>query len=141
MARRPHGFIYALLALSLAVNLIGAGYLGYGSWRTKAPRSVDSTIDFIANRYPKGVGDKVRERLQAKRADIAQALDELKEARRATRRAMGEQPLERDRVEAAFAHSREKADAFSRLVHGAIVDALPELPEIERGGIDKNESD
>lgn len=141
MARRPHGFIYALLAVSLAANLVGAGYYGYGSWRTKEPRGVDRTIDYIANRYPKGVGDKVRERLQAKRGDISTALDELKEARRATRHAMREKPLNRERVEAAFTKSREKSAALQSVIHGAILDALPDAPETERGGIQGDEAD
>lgn len=141
MARRPHGFIYALLIASLAVNLIGAGYFGYGSWRTREPRTVDRTIDYIANRYPKGVGDKVRERLLAKRTEVATALDELKKARRDARHAMREQPLNRDRVEAALALSREKSSALQSVIHGAIVDALPEAPETERGGIESEEPD
>lgn len=142
MIRRPHGIVYALLAGSLALNLVAAGYFGYGSWRsTRGPRTIESTIDFIAKRYPKDVGDKVRDRLESKRIELGRALDEMKDARRATRRAMGEDPLDRARVEAAFANSRAKSEAFQKVIHAAILEALPELPKDKRGDIDPNESD
>lgn len=141
MARRPHGIVYALLAGSLALNLVAAGYFGYGSWRSPGPRTIDGTIEFIAKRYPKDVGDKVRDRLESKRVELGRALDEMKDARRATRRAMGEDPLDRARVETAFANSREKSQAFQQVIHAAILEALPELPKDKRGDIDPNESD
>jgi uncharacterized membrane protein len=148
MSRRPHGVVYALLALSLAVNLVGAGYLvgwGYskkwGGERHRPPRTVESTINFVASRYPKSVGEAVRQKLEARREEIAVALDEMKAARRETRQAIREQPLDKNRIEAAFAASREKAANFQRLIQTAIVEALPDLPESERGTIDKDEPD
>lgn len=147
MMRRPHGVIYALLALSVAVNLIGAGYFGYQSFAGargkggKGPRTVENTIDFIANRYPKTVGDKVRQRLEQRQFELGKALDELKVARRATRRAMREDPVNKQHVEESFATLREKAGNFQKLIHGAIVDALPDLPEADREVIDKSDPD
>lgn len=148
MARRPHGVIYALLAVSLAANLVGAGYFlgsGYnkkwGAARNKPPRTVESTIDFVSSRYPKSVGEAVRQKLEARRADIALALDEMKAARRETRKAIREEPLDKARIEAAFAASREKGGNFQRLIQGAIVEALPDVPESERGSIEKDEGD
>lgn len=139
MARRPHGLVYALLAVSLAVNLVGAGYLGYGSFRHKPTRTVDSTIDFVASRYSKSIGVAVREKLEARRADLTVALDEMKAARRDTRRAIREQPLDKERVETAFATAREKSQSFQRLIQSAIVDALPDVPEKDRAAIEKDD--
>lgn len=145
-ARRPHGLIYALLALSLAVNLIGAGYYlgsGFAEYRNgrhaKSPRTVESTIEFVASRYPKAVAATVRQKLEAKRPEIKVALDEMRAARRETRRAIKQEPLDKDRIEAAFAASRDKVAAFQRLVQGAIIEALPDLPESERGAIEKDD--
>jgi uncharacterized membrane protein len=148
MARRPHGVIYALLALSLSANLIGAGYFlgsGYntkwGGSRSKQPRTVESTIDFVSSRYPKSVGDAVRQKLETRRADIALALDEMRAARRETRAAVRQEPLDKARVEAAFSASREKSANFQRLIQTAIIEALPDVPESERGVIEKDDPD
>lgn len=146
MARRPHGFIYALLALSLAVNLIGAGYyLGAGfadyrtAKRTKQPRTVESTIDFVSGRYPKTVAELVRAKLEAKRDQIKVAIDEMNSARRETRKAIREEPLDKDRIERAFATSREKLSNFQQLIQGAIIEALPDVPQAERGTLEKDD--
>lgn len=142
-ARRPHSLVYLLLALSVALNLVAVGYLGYIAYAGykvkggKGPRNIENTIEFISNRYPKSVGDKIRTRLLDRKFELSQALDELKVARRASRRAMREDPVNKEHVEAAFAALRDKAENFQKLVHGAIVDALPDLPESDRDEIDK----
>ncbi|WP_020179089.1 periplasmic heavy metal sensor [Methylopila sp. M107] len=142
-SRRPHGFIYALLALSLAVNMMAVGYLGYFAYaglkvkEPRGPRNIENTIEFVSKRYPKSVGDKVRAKLLDRKFELAQAHDELKVARRASRRAMREDPVNKEHVETAFAALREKTSNFQKLVHAAIVDALPELPEADRDEIDK----
>jgi uncharacterized membrane protein len=141
MARRPHGVVYGLLATSLAVNLVGTGYLGYLELRPKPPRSVETTIDFVAHRYPSGVGTAVRARLKERRADLQRAFDEMKAARRATRDAMAAQPFDPARVEAAFAESRAKSADFQKVIHGAIIAALPNLAETDRAKIGKNAAD
>lgn len=143
-ARRPHSLVYLLLALSVALNLVAVGYLGYIAYAGykvkggKGPRNIENTIEFISNRYPKSVGDKIRTRLLDRKFELSQALDELKVARRASRRAMREDPVNKEHVEAAFAALRDKAENFQKLVHGAIVDALPDLPESDRDEIDKS---
>lgn len=142
--RRPHGLIYGLLAVSLAINLVGVGYFaatGFKETKSRPPKTVERTIDFVAARYPDAVGEAVRKRLEARRDLLQGALAEMKDARRAARKTMGEEPLDRNRVEAAFANSREKVAKFQSLIHGAIVEALPDLPEPARASIDKNESE
>ncbi len=141
MARRPHGAIYGLLAASLALNLVGAGYLGYVSLRPKPPRTVGSTIDFVSGRFPDAVGAAIREKLEARRPELSQALAEMKEARRATRDAMAAAPLDRARVEDAFALSRRKTEAFQKVVHGAIMDALPDVPPGDLAKIDRSDGE
>ena len=147
MTRRPHGLVYGLLALSLAINLIAAGFVGYQQFSGtrgkggKGPRNIETTIDFIASRYPKSVADKVRERLTQRQLEIGTALDEMRVARRATRRAMRLEPLNKPDVEAAFANLREKSAAFQKLVHAAIIDTLPDVPEADRDALDKPEPD
>lgn len=139
--RRPHGVIYGLLAGSLAINLIGFGYLGatgFKAEKTKPPRTVERTIDYVAARYPDPVGDAVRKRLEARRDALQNALAEMRDARRSARRAMSDEPLDKERVSAAFANSRDKAAKFQSVVHGAIVDALPDVTEPARASIDKN---
>ncbi|MFC3693023.1 periplasmic heavy metal sensor [Chenggangzhangella methanolivorans] len=146
MRRRPHGLVYALLAVSLAVNLIGAGYFlgaGFADYRSarhgKPPRTVESTIDYVAGRYPAPVAAKVRAKLEAKRPELSTAFDEMRLARRETRKAIKQQPLDKARIEAAFAASRDKAVAFQQLIQSAIIEALPDLPESERNAIEKDD--
>jgi uncharacterized membrane protein len=146
MARRPHGFVYALLAVSLAVNLIGAGYyLGSGfmdyrsAKRTKPPRTVETTIDAVSRRYPAPVNELIRAKLEAKRDEIKVAIDEMNAARRETRQAVRQDPLDRERLVRSFESSREKLSAFQRLIHGAIIEALPDVPQAERGALEKDE--
>lgn len=147
MSRRPHGLVYGLLAISWAINLIAAGFLGYQNFPGargkggKGPRSIETTIDFIASRYPKTVGDKVRERLTQRQLELGTALDEMRVARRATRRAMRQEPLNKADVEAAFANLREKSGSFQKLVHAAIIDTLPDVPEADRDVLEKSEPD
>ena len=141
MARRPHGLIYGLLGLSLAVNLVGAGYLGYVGTRPKPPRTVENTINFVSERYPKAVGAEIRKKLEERRPELRRALDDMKDARRATRDAMGDTPLDKARVDAAFAEARAKAADFQKVIHGAIADAMPDLSDTERAKIDRNEAD
>lgn len=146
MSRRPHGVVYALLALSLAVNLIGAGYYlgsGFAERRdvrhSKPPRTIESTIDFVSSRYPKPVAAAVKAKLETRRDELKVALDEMRAARRETRQAMREEPLDKARVEAAFASARDKGDAFQRVVQRAVIDALPDVPQSERGAMDKDD--
>lgn len=145
-SRRPHGLVYALLAVSLAVNLIGAGYyLGsgfterQGAKHARQPRTVESTIDFVSSRYPKPVAAAVKAKLEERREQVKVALDEMRAARRDTRKAIKEEPLDKARVEAAFGTAREKAEVFQRIVQQAVMDALPDLPPSERGQMDKDD--
>lgn len=140
--RRPGVFILGLLALSLAVNLVAAGYLGFVGFRPKPPpRTVENTIDFVSARYPDEVARAIRGKLLERRADLASALEEMKAARRATRSAMGDEPLDQAKVDAAFAAARDKAASFQKVIHGAIADALPQVAATDRAKIDRSESD
>lgn len=146
MARRPHGFVYALLALSLAVNLVGAGYYlgsGFADYRSgkraKPPRTVESTINSVSGRYPKPVGDMVRAKLEANRDAIKVAIDELNAARREAKQAIRQEPLDKARIEKAFETSRETLSSLQRVVHGAIMEALPDVPHSERGALEKDD--
>lgn len=141
MARRRSGFVYGLLAVSLAVNLVGAGYLGFVGLRPKPPRTVESTIGFVSARYPAAVGAAVREKLEARRSTLERALGEMKAARRATREAMSAKPLDTAKVDAAFAEARAKTADFQKVVHDAIVEALPGVPEAELAKVDRSEAD
>lgn len=135
MARRPHGIVYGLLGVSLALNLVGAGYLGFAGWR-KPNRTVESTIDFVTARYPSSVRQAVRDTLEDRRADLRTALQELRDARRGARDALSAPDIDRAKVDAAFAQSREKAAAFQSVIHAAIAEAVAKLPAAERAKID-----
>jgi uncharacterized membrane protein len=141
MARRPHGLIYGALAASLAVNLIGAGYVGYTAWRPKPPRTVESTIAFVSGRYADPIGEAIRVRLEAERGALGTALKEMKQARRATRQAMAAEPFDRARLDALFEEARAKAAAFQRLLHGAIADATAEASPADRAKLDRSGDD
>ncbi|MET0313993.1 MAG: periplasmic heavy metal sensor [Hansschlegelia sp.] len=141
MARKRNGVLYGLLAASLAVNFAGAGYLGVAELRPKPPRTVESTIGFVSGRYPAAMRDAVKAKLEARRSDLERALGEMKAARRATRDAMSATPLDTAKVGAAFAEARAKTDDFQKIVHGAIVEALPGVPEAELAKIDRGEAD
>ncbi|GLK66720.1 periplasmic heavy metal sensor [Hansschlegelia plantiphila] len=140
MTRRPNSLLYALLAVSLAANLIGAGYLGFVGFRPKPPpRTVETTINFVSGRYPPTVAKAVREKLEARRDELKNALDEMKIARRATRDAMSDVPFDAARVDAAFADARAKAADFQKVIHSAIIEALPDVAEGDRAKIDRSE--
>jgi len=140
--RRAPRALYVVLAVSLALNLAAAGFFGVTGFRFKPPpRTVDTTIGFISSRYPDSVGAVIREKLEARRDELAQALQELKEARRATRDTMSQTPLDRARIDAAFANSRVKAADFQKVIHEAIADALPAVPEADRAKIDRGDPD
>jgi uncharacterized membrane protein len=141
MARRPHGLVYGALAVSLAVNLIGAGYLGYASWQPKPPRTVESTIGFVSGRYAGPIGESIRARLEAERAALGTALEEMKAARRATRQAMAAEPFDRARLDALFEEARAKAVTFQQLIHGAIADAAEEASPADRARLDRGGED
>lgn len=145
--RRPHGAVYALLAVSLAANLVGAGYVvgtGFADYRSggkhpRPPRTVESTIDFVSNRYPKPVAGAVKAKLEGRRDELKAAIDDMRASKREIRRTMTEEPLDRARVEAAFEVSRQKAEAFQRVVQRAVLDALPDVPQSQRGAMEKDD--
>lgn len=144
-ARRPHGLVYALLAVSLVVNMLGAGYLlgaGFAEYGGKPPRtqrSVESTIEFVVGRYPESVRPTIRGKLEARQAELKTALREMRVARAETRKAIRQEPLDKERIEKAFAESREKMAAFQTLIQSAVVEALPDLPQSERGKLEKDD--
>lgn len=143
--RRPHGLVYALLAVSLVANMVAAGYFlgaGFAEYSGKPPRtqrSVESTIEFVVGRYPESVRPTIRQKLEARRAEMKAALHEMRAARVETRKAIRQEPLDKGRIEKAFAASREKMTAFQSLIQGAIIEALPDLPQSERGKLEKDE--
>lgn len=132
MARRPHALIYGALALSVALNLAGAGFLLASDGERKDKRSVDDTIELIGGRYPDTVGDAVLARLQSRRDEVARALGDMRAARRDSRAAMAGEPFDKAAVDAAFAESRTKTSAFQKVVHDAIAEAVAPLPAAER---------
>ena len=142
MKRRAPGALYAVLAVSIALNLAAAGYFGVTRFHSKSPpRTVETTIGFISSRYPPSVGAVIREKLEARRDELAQALQEMKDARRATRDTMSQAPLDRAQVDAAFANARVKAANFQKVIHEAITEALPAVPEADRAKIDRGDPD
>lgn len=141
MARRPHILIYGALALSLAVNLAGVGFLLASDDRGKPRRTVDDTIEFVSKRYPAAVGDAVRAQLETRRAELGRTLGEMQAARRATREAIAADPPDPAKLEGAFETSREKSANFQKVIHGAIVQAVPALPLDERAKVVRSERD
>jgi uncharacterized membrane protein len=137
--RRPRTLVYGLLAASLAINLIGAGYLGFVGFRPKPPpRTAESTIDFVTRRFPGPVAEAVRAKLEERRDALRDALREMRAARRETRDAMSDAPFDAARAEAAFADARGKAADLQKVIHSAIIAALPGVPEAERAKIDRS---
>lgn len=135
MARRPHWALYAALALSVALNLGGAGYLFATAERGRGPRTIDSTIETVAGRYPGATGGAIRAALEKRRAELKAAFDDIRTARRATRVAMKAQPYDPERLEAAFAEARAKSSALQAIVHEAIASAIPGAPPDDRAKI------
>ncbi|GLK77551.1 hypothetical protein GCM10008171_28050 [Methylopila jiangsuensis] len=136
---RPR-WLYAALALSVTVNLVGAGFL-MAHDRPRPGRTVDGAIAFVAGRYPDAVGDAIRGRLEQRRAELGAALAEMQGARKASRAAMAADPVDPAVVAEAFRVARAKADAFQSVLHGAIADAMPDVPAEERAKVIKNDRD
>lgn len=142
MPRRPSLLIYGALALSVAVNLAGAGYLFASDDRDRPQRrTVEDTIDFISKRYPDAVGDAVKAQLESRREQLGAALAEMKTARRAAREAIGADPVDRSVIESAFAASREKSSNFQKVIHDAIADAAPSVALDDRQKVARGERD
>lgn len=140
--RRPHTIVFGVLAVSIALNLVAAGYIGFVGFRPKPPpHTVETTIDFVTRRFPGPVAEAVRAKLEERRDELHRTLRAMKEARRATRDAMSDVPFDPERADAAFADARAKGADFQRVIHSAIVEALPGTPEAERAKIDRNEPD
>lgn len=133
-------WLYAALALSVTVNLVGAGFL-MAHDRPKPGRTVDGAIAFVAGRYPDAVGDAIRAKLEARRAELGAALADMQGARKASRAAMAADPVDPAVVAEAFRVARAKADAFQSVLHRAIADAMPAVPAEERAKVLKNERD
>lgn len=143
-SRRRGTALYVVLALSLGLNLIGVGYFGYTNLsgaKQRPPKTVESTIDFVSRRYPEKTGEAIRAKLEERRAALQSALDDLKDARRATRRAMREKPFDRARVESAYEVARAKGQAFQEVLQGAIVDAVASVSQADRDGVDGDDPD
>lgn len=132
--------LWVALALSLAVNLGGAGFFLAAESRDKK-RTVEDTIAFVGQRYADPVGPAVRQRLEARKGDLARALAEMQSARRASRQAMAAEPLDRAAVDAAFEASRAKTAAFQQVIHGAIAEAVATLPADQRAVVVKSGGD
>lgn len=139
--RRPGVLILGLLAVSLAVNLVGAGYLATVGFRPRPQRTVDATIEVVSSHYPDPVSDVVRQKLADHRTELKDALDAMKSARRGAREAMSADPFDRARVDAASGQAREKAGAFWKVIHGAVADALQGAPAADRAKIDRRDDD
>ncbi|MFC7051570.1 periplasmic heavy metal sensor [Hansschlegelia quercus] len=137
--RRPRALVYGLLAASLAINLIGAGYFGFVGFRPKPPRTAESTIDFVTRRFPAPVAEAVRAKLEERRDELREAMKEMRAARRETRDAMSDAPFDADRADKAFADARAKSSDFQKVIHSAIISALPGVPEADRAKIDRND--
>lgn len=141
MTRRPHGVVYGLLAASVAINLVGAGYLGYTGFRPRPPKTVENTIDFVSGRYEGKAGEAIKDRLEAHRQELRSALDDMKDARRETRRTMRDTPFDKARVEAAFAAARDKGQAFQSVIHKSIVEGVSAVEQKDRDAIGGGDPD
>ncbi|MFD1333856.1 periplasmic heavy metal sensor [Methylopila musalis] len=140
MAARSR-WLYAALAVSVTINLVGAGFLMGHERPPKPGRTVDGAIAFVAGRYPEAVGAAIRDRLENRRTELGAALAEMQGARQASRAAMAAEPVNAADVAEAFRAARAKADAFQSVIHGAIAEAMPGVPAEERAKVLKSGRD
>ncbi|GLK80386.1 periplasmic heavy metal sensor [Methylopila turkensis] len=141
MARRPV-WLFGALALSVALNIAAAGFvMTSGPDKPPQRRNVDDVIGFVSQRYPDSVGDAVRARLEARRAELSQALSQMQAARRATRETISADPVDADAVRAAFEDARAKGASFQQVIHEAIAEALPAALPADRAKVARGEKD
>lgn len=138
MARRSSIALLAVLGISLALNFFVFGFLAAGAWHHPHSRG-DRIARYAAisglGRAPGPLRDRVENALRKQRPELRQTLERVREARRDVRAAMRAEPLDRAKLNAAFAALRERVDGLQTVIYGAVGDAVATAPAAERAAI------
>jgi uncharacterized membrane protein len=125
----------SVLVVSLAVNLLLAGVIG--AWlarpmfRGPPPRpEIARVIERVSNRLPENDAVVLRRAYESHRAELAQQIARVRDARAAVRRALLAEPLDPDALSAAMAEvhaAREEVeDVMQAVMRDAAVSMSPE---------------
>lgn len=138
-------FLYAALAVSLALNFIIIGAAGSAAWHWKSARSggnwLENRLDRAENRVIKRLEGEDRELARTifaeRRPVLREALKEIRAARRDFRAALGETSPDPAALTAALNRSQAAARAINENVHGGMRDMAQGLSLEARQRISK----
>lgn len=138
-------FLYAALALSLAVNFVIIGAAGSAAWHWKSARNggnwLENRLDRVENRVTKRLEGEDRELARTifaeRRPDLRAALKEIRAARRDFRAALGETSPDPAALTAALDRSQAAIRSINDNVHGGMRDMAQGLSPEARQRISK----
>ncbi len=137
----PQSKLLFALLLSLAVNFLLAGYLigravTFGPPSPHAQSPAPAAANSFGERLKQLPGDdrlKFQQAMQAYRADIRQAREDLAAARTRLSKAMADDSYDPDKMRLAFADVRAKTETLQGRVQDATAQALTAVsPEIRK---------
>jgi uncharacterized membrane protein len=127
VAGRRNGRI--LLVVSLAANLLLIGFVvGQLLHHPPHERGGPMTIERITSGLPPEVREAVRADLREHRPQIAEKIAAVRAAQADVRAAIGAEPFDPARLQAAFAVIRDRRKAVQEEVQAAAVEAIGKLP-------------
>lgn len=118
-----------ILVVSLVVNLLLIGFVvGQVLHHPWHEHEGPLTVERITGALPPEVRDAVRESLRERRPQIVEKMAAVRAARADVRAAIGAEPFDPARLEAAFAAVRDRGRAVQEDVQAATVEAITKLP-------------
>ena len=122
--RRSTLILSALLALSVAVNMLLGGVVIGQRWKASPERA--QLFDRSLGAVPPDLHRPIRERLRATEPSIRTRLQGAGEARREVAEALRARPFDRAAAEAALNRLRGAVDGAQIALHTAILDVMEE---------------
>jgi uncharacterized membrane protein len=132
---RPATLVVCALAISLAVNFVGAGYLVAGLGHERDPAGHGRALLLAGRSYPAEIRDKLRAALGRDDQSLRGAVRALREARRETFAAMRADPFDPARLGAALAAERAGTARLQEIGHGVLAAVIAEEPAAVRAEI------
>lgn len=139
--RGAPGWMKLLLAVSLALNLTVAGVLGGNALRhwqdgpyaaTKGEPGLDRRQARLLGMVPEARREEAKRVLLARQDEIDRARIEMREAHMALIDAIGEDPLDPERLETALARRHAASGAYWRIGSEQLVEIARELDAGQR---------